>query len=365
MKKNFWLLSAVASLAAISLWAQDTTPAAPTQTPAPSAAATQPAPEPPVKAPRKRATGIKSRVPMNPPATGLVKAGTLNVRGRPSFVGEVLGHVQKDETVTVLEEITLNHPPAHEPPLWYKIVMPTNIPVWLDADYIDASTKSVKARRVNLRGGPGENFSVVGRLEKGAPIEEIRREKGWVSIPAPTNAYGYVAAELVEIQATPAPAPVVEAPAPVAATPTETVPVTTPAAPVAATTEPTPATPVAPVPTDQSQTAQELAALRQATPTEPVAAAAAAPPAATEESAAPRIVTREGFVHRSYNIQAPADYELHDIKTGDLIEYLQPQLPQNFKIYVGTRVTVTGPEVIDHRWPRTPVLQVQSVDLVP
>jgi uncharacterized protein YgiM (DUF1202 family) len=371
MKKNFWLLSVLASLTAVSVLAQDTAPAAGTPAPSASAAKADSAPEHAAKPSRKRATGIKSRVVMNPPSTAVIKGGTVNVRGRPSFIGEVVGHVQKDETVTVLEEITLNHPPTGEPPMWYKIVMPTNIPVWVDADYIDAATKAVKARRVNLRGGPGENYSVVGRLEKGAPSEELRHEKGWVSISAPTNAYGFVAAELVELQA--AAAPIAEAPAP---TPTpETVAVSTPAAPVAATNEPTavpatnepapaPATPVAPAPTAQTETAQELAALHQATSAEPVPTATA-PAQAPEETAGPRIVTREGFVHKSYNIQSPADYELHDIKTGALIEYLQPQVPKNFKIYVGTRVNVTGSEIIDSRWPRTPVLQVQSVDLVP
>jgi hypothetical protein len=77
------------------------------------------------------------------------------------------------------------------------------------------------------------------------------------------------------------------------------------------------------------------------------------------------VVTREGFVHKAYNIQSPADYELHDIQSGGLIEYLEPQSSQNFKIYVGTRVTVTGTEAVDPRWPRTPVMQVQSVDLMP
>jgi hypothetical protein len=191
-----------------------------------------------------------------------------------------------------------------------------------------------------------------------------------LAITPPTNAFGYIAAELVEIQAAAA-APVAEAPAPTSATnPPETVAVTTPTTPVAAdTNQPTsatPATPIAPAPTAQSEQAQELAALHQATPTEPIA-----PPPATnatpvnEESSTPRIITREGFVRKSYNIQSPTDYELHDIKTDALIEYLQPALPQNFKIYIGTRVTVTGPEVIDQRWPRTPVLQVQSVDLAP
>jgi uncharacterized protein YraI len=324
MKKNVWLFSVLAALTAAAALAQDAGPAGTAATPQ-----------------KKKSTTIKKRVEMDPPATALVKAASVNVRGQPLFAGEVLGHLQNGATITVLEEITLNHPPADEPPKWYKIVMPTNIPAWLKSDYIDDATKLVKARRVNLRGGPGENYSVVGRLEKGAAVNELRDEKGWVAIEAPTNAYAFVAAELVEIQA---------AAAPVAQAAPEVAPVAVaPVAPPPATNEPPPAAPVAPPPTAQPETVQELTALRQAV---------AEPPG-------PRIVTREGYVHKAYNIQSPTDYELHDIKSGTLIEFLQPQAQQNFKIYVGTRVTVTGPEVIDQRWPRIPVLQVQSVDLMP
>ena len=60
-----------------------------------------------------------------------------------------------------------------------------------------------------------------------------------------------------------------------------------------------------------------------------------------------------------------ADYELHDIQSGKIIDYLQSKPGQNFKMYVGTRVTVTGPEGITSRWSRVPVLEVQSVDLMP
>jgi hypothetical protein len=289
-------------------------------------------------------------------------------------MGEVLGHLQKGDTVTVLEQISLRHTQAGEPAEWAKIAMPAGIPVWIDGDYVAADTKTVKARRVNLRGGPGENFSVVGRLEKGEEVKEVRSEKGWVAVEAPTNAYAYVAAELLDIQ--PAPPPVAAAPvatlppAPVPEAP-QVVTVATPAAPVAATTEPAVAAPTAPAPTQQSEVDQELAALRRAT----AAAAAPAPapsrpapavaPVASGEPGTPRIVTREGFVHRAYNIQAPADYELHDIQSGKIIDYLQVKPGQNFKMYVGTRVTVTGPEGINSRWSRVPVLEVQSVDLMP
>jgi uncharacterized protein YgiM (DUF1202 family) len=351
MKKNFWIITALTALTATAAFAQDAAPTAP----APSATA----PQPEAKPKRQRATGIKSRVEINPPGNAVVKGNSVNVRGQPSFVGEVLGHLHKGDTVTLLEEITLSHPPADEPPKWYKIVMPTNIPAWIKVDYIDPATKAVKVHRVNLRGGPGENFSVVGRLERGAMLTELRDEKGWVAIEPPTNAYAFVAAELMEIQTAPAP---VAAVAPTPAPAPEPVAVPPPAAaPVAATPPPAeqPApTPVAPPPTAQAESAVEAAALQQAT-----AVTTNSPLGA--EALEPRIVTREGFVHKTHNIQSPTYFELHDIKSGELIEYLQPQGQQNFKIYVGTRVSVTGPEVMDSRWPRTPVLQVQSVELMP
>jgi len=108
-----------------------------------------------------------------------------------------------------------------------------------------------------------------------------------------------------------------------------------------------------------------LAALHKAE--QPPPPPPAGTPASTElpGEVPPRIITREGFVRRAYNVQAPTDFELGDIKTGEAIDFLQPAANQNFKMYLGTRITVTGAEVMDRRWPRTPILKVQTVDLMP
>jgi SH3-like domain-containing protein len=360
----------MATLTAITVLAQDTTPApsaAPTS-PAPSAVspAAQTQPEAAPEAPRRKHASVRKRVVLDPPGTATVKGEVVNVRGQPDFTGEVLGHLQKGESVTVLAEISLNHPAADEPAHWSEISMPTNIVVWVDGDYVDTATQMVKARRVNMRGGPGENYSVVGRLEKGAPVIATETKNGWIAIAPPTNAYAFVASDLLEAQAA-------GAPAPAAATP-EVVNVAPGATPAAATNEPTAATneaaaaPVAPAPTPQSEVDQELAVLRGSNAPATAAAPApeaATPPAAAPEPITPRVVAREGFVHKAYNIQAPADYELHDVQTGRIIDYLQPPADEKFEIYVGTRVMVNGPEFLDQRWPRTPVLQVQNVQLMP
>jgi uncharacterized protein YgiM (DUF1202 family) len=349
MKLNVWIVAALAPLTAALLLAQDTAPA--------PAAST------------KKAPNVKKSIVLDPPAPATVKNASVNVRGRASFTGETLGQLQKGDTVTVLEQITLSRTAQDEPAEWAQIALPAGIPVWVDAEFVDAAAKTIKARRVNVRGGPGENYSVLGRLEKGAAIKEIKKDKGWVAIEAPTNAYAFVAAEFLEMQ--PAPAVVVtpppSAPAAVVAPAPEppVVNVPAPAPPAAVTNEPVATAPVAPVPGAPPTDAAKTNEVAPASAPELVPTPATVTPPAPSEPPTPRIVTREGFVRRAYNIQAPADYELHDIQSGTLIDYLQPGKGQKFKIFVGTRVTVTGPEGMDPRWPRTPVLQVQTADLMP
>jgi hypothetical protein len=325
-------------------------------------------------------SAVRTKILLDPPATAVARSDAVNVRGQPAFNGEVLGRLKKGEKVTVEAEITLGHPQKGEPAQWSQIAMPAQMAVWVDRRFIDSAGKKVKARKINLRGGPGENFSIVGGLERGAAVEAIRRENGWLAIRPPTNAYAFVAAGLLALQ--PAPAP--EAPPPeLVNVPPAAVPVPDVNAPPAtvsapAGNEPAPAAPAptgneqapaAPAPTAQGQADQELAALRQATVVAPPAAPAPGSPAETSASTTntvtPRIVTREGYVHKAYNVQAPGGYELHDLATDRLIEYLQPPANINFRAFVGTRVTVTGPELVDTRWPRTPILQVQSVGLIP
>jgi hypothetical protein len=234
---------------------------------------------------------------------------------------------------------------------------------------------TVRAKRVNVRGGPGENYSVVARLDKGTAVKEIGKKEAWLEIAAPTNAFAFVASEYLEKSGAAAPAPevaatttpetVAPAPPPAAAP----VVVNVPAEPAPVVANPPAAAPsaglTAPAPTAASQSDQELAAAHRPPPLEPLVTSAATPPDAGKPETA-RIVTREGFVHRALNIQAPSGYELHDIKTGVLTEYLQPGAGQkSFKAYVGTRVRLTGSEFLDPDWPRTPVLHVETVDLMP
>jgi hypothetical protein len=145
------------------------------------------------------------------------------------------------------------------------------------------------------------------------------------------------------------PAPPIIAPEPVATTP--------PAA--AGPAETTPA--AAPVAGSPAATAPVA--------TSPVATAPApAPPAAIEPASVevkPRVVTREGIVGKSLNVKAPTDYELHEVTSKRVIEYLLPDAQdKTFKKYDGKRVFVTGTEWLDPGWPQTPILRIQSVEVL-
>ena len=85
------------------------------------------------------------------------KGDNVNLRGQAGLNGEVVGHVQKGDAVTVISEITLDKPKAGEPAQWAKIALPPVTKVWIDSKYVDTTNHVVAAKKLNLRGGPGEN----------------------------------------------------------------------------------------------------------------------------------------------------------------------------------------------------------------
>jgi uncharacterized protein YgiM (DUF1202 family) len=291
---------------------------------------------------------------VNPPESALVTKDHINVRGQAGLLGETITHLRKGENVTVLEEINLSKPKKDEPAQWLRIAMPTNTPVWVSADFIDTNSMTA-SKRVNVRGGPGENFSVVARLDKGTAVKEIRRVDNWFEIETPASAFAFVAAEFLQRQ------------------------VTTPAAPPPSDLRLAQSTPVAkPITDDPSLKPNPVAAdpvpetkpaLQNTdpvrTPEAPVVQSPA--PAPVQEPAPKRVVTREGRVARSINLQTPSYFELESSDNGRVVDYLHVDREKHpdFDLhrFLGAKIVVTGEEGIDKRWPRTPVLEIDSIEL--
>ena len=280
------------------------------------------------------------------PGPAVVSANNVNVRGQAKLNSEIITRMTNGEPVQVIEEIHLRRSGPDEPSAWAKIALPEKAHAWIHTSYIDPANKTVRPRRLNMRGGPGENYSVLGTLQRGDTVKEIQTKGDWTEIEAPTNAYAFIAAQYLS-QEPPAIAttPVAEAIAPVT-TVTE--------APAIEAATNTPAVTEVPAATNQ-------VALLNANEVPPLSNAAPA----VEEPPPPRIVQREGIVRGTFSVQAPTKFELISPDNGRAINYLYaPSTNVDLSRYKGMHIIVTGEEGLDERWKNTPVITLKSIIVI-
>ena len=338
MKKNCWLI--LSALLTTSVVAQTTT----NHAAAVKHTSKKAAPAVAKATAKKRSPADEVRSTPLVPGPATVIASNVNVRGKSGLIGEIFTRVSKGDTVTVIEEITLKNSKADEPSAWAKIVFPATAHAWVNAPFVDPTSKTVTAKKLNVRGGPGENYSVIGLLEKGATVKEVSVKGNWMEIEAPAGAFAFVAAQYLKQ----------EAPAIVAAQPAEPAP-----APA-----PTP-TPVAEPPVVATTTTETTnpASPPVITPTPPVIAPEPEP--VVPEPLPPRIIQHEGIVKGTWSIQAPTKFALVNPETGKTVNYLYTTSTNlDLSRYKGLHIVVTGEEGLDERWVNTPVITIQRIQVV-
>jgi uncharacterized protein YgiM (DUF1202 family) len=297
--------------------------------------------------------------PLNP-GPAVCEANNVNVRGQAKLKSEVVGKLTKGQQVTVLEEVQLKNSGPEEPSAWAKILLPTNTLVWINTSFIDPANKTVKPKKLNIRSGPGENYSVIGTLKQGDAVKDISTKGDWTQIEPPADAFAFVAAQFLKQGEA---APVVASstlatttPTPEPAPPTTTNTVTEPT--IASTTEPVP------VPTTPHSTTPPPSTNEPPVTTEPSATTTNTPPEETEPPPK-RIVQREGIVRGTFSIQAPTKYELISPDNRRTINYLSSDSPDlDLSRYKGLRIIITGEEGLDERWRNTPVITIQKIQVL-
>jgi uncharacterized protein YgiM (DUF1202 family) len=363
MKKNCLLiLGAMLSTSLLAQQATNPTPAAPIAMPAPAPAATlAPATAktnaPAAKSVKKKAAKKKAEkkavtkkkapapelktVPLVAgPAT--VVANNVNVRGQARLKSEVVTRITKGQSVTVLEEIVRNNSGPEEPSAWAKIVLPPGAHVWINTAFIDAGNQTVKPKKLNLRSGPGENYSVIGLLHSGDAVKTITTKGDWTEIEAPTSAYAFMAAQYLKQGPAEAPAPTLAPPEPA---PAPTIVAAVP--------------PIAPPPTENPVVPPSTETPAMTNPVTPP------PEPVVEEPPPPRIVQREGIVRGMTSIQAPSKFVLVSPENGRDIDYLYTTSKElDLRRYKGLRIIVTGEEGLDERWGNTPVITIQKIQVL-
>ena len=243
---------------------------------------------------------------------GIVKGKNVNVRGQAYINSEVVTQLQEGDRVVIIEKVKASRPSGKHTD-WYKIALPSSTPVWVHGKYVVDG--KVTATRLNVRSGPGENFSVLGRVQKDAAVTEIRRVDPWVEIESPESTHGYVVTSLLTVDRPEPP------PAPVAVTPSEPLPPSTPVS-----SDPVPVAP--------------LTAVSVVTPeTTPVAAAPITPPTAVAPADA--IPTTSATTTTLAEIVPPAGgvqtVQTETVVTGDPVMTEEPVVAPN--------ALLTAPEV--------------------
>jgi uncharacterized protein YgiM (DUF1202 family) len=264
----------------------------------------------------------------------------VNVRGKAGLKGEIITRLTNGEPVTVIEEIRLKNSQTNEPSAWAKVVLPAKAHTWVKSSYIDETGKMVKPKTKNLqmRGGPGENYSVLGTLQGGDPVTEISTKKGWTEIETPAGASAYIAAQYL----TQDPVALAAAAGLSAPTNTETI------------AENDMATEAGTNPPEMSG---NMASAGTNDQTSTTSAVVGPPP--------PRIVEREGYVVGTKSIQAPTEYELVSPDNHKIIDYLYSKSDEvDLSRYKGMHIIVTGIEGMDERWKATPVITIQRIQVI-
>jgi uncharacterized protein YgiM (DUF1202 family) len=359
MSKTYLLI--FTALVSTSLLAQTVTnpPAAPPIESKPSSTTTTNAP---AKKAAKKKTAAKKKapttrivtVPLNP-GPAVCEANNVNVRGQAKLKSEVVGKLTKGQQVTVLEEVQLKNSGPDEPSAWAKIVLPTNTLVWINTSFIDPANKTVKPKKLNVRSGAGENYSVLGTLKQGDIVKEVSTKEEWTQIEPPADAYAFVAAQFLKQG---------EAPV-VAANTTTTTPEATPATTTTVTEPPITTTPTDPTTAATTPTTPPPATEPAPVTTEPSTTTTNTTPVEDNEPPPKRIVQREGIVRGTFSIQAPTRYELISPDNHRTINYLFSDSPDlDLSRYKGLRIIITGEEGLDERWRNTPVITIQKIQVL-
>jgi hypothetical protein len=180
----------------------------------PITAIAPPATQPPV-APKP----VPLTLPTPPASIGLgVITGTrVSARGKATVHSQLVFRLRQHEPVNLLEEITLAAPKAGEPRKWYRVQVPPDAGLWVHPQFLHNQRivnivgndgkpsphtyASVKPNRLNVHGGAGDAFPVLGQLPQGTDVALTGAQKGkWLEIFAPANCSVYVRSEFVKIK---------------------------------------------------------------------------------------------------------------------------------------------------------------------
>ena len=129
-----------------------------------------------------------SQAKNSPPVKVMVLKNNTNLRAKAGLNFEVAGQAAVDQELTVKSMDSK----------WVEVVAPTNIDFWVMGDYLKDGLVICR-RKVNVRAGPGLNFSIVGQVRNGDKVEVRGSHMEWIKIAPSEGCSLWVSRPLVEI----------------------------------------------------------------------------------------------------------------------------------------------------------------------
>ena len=127
--------------------------------------------------------------------TGTVNTDALRLREEANSSSTILATASKGDVVVILEE---------ESNGWYKVDY-KSVEGYMSADYLDVSTKAdvtigyglveTDGSPLNVRSGPGTDYSKVTSLNDGAVVTIVGIDNGWYKVKTSGGSVGYVSSD--------------------------------------------------------------------------------------------------------------------------------------------------------------------------
>lgn len=115
-----------------------------------------------------------------------IRTDRVNLRARPDTSAEVVVQANAGDRFIVVSTQAD----------WVAITPPDSVDFWAHRDFVKDGVSTVN--KLNLRAGPGINYSIVGSVDSGARLD-VRGQFGeWVKV-APSNGALWVSRELVDV----------------------------------------------------------------------------------------------------------------------------------------------------------------------
>jgi uncharacterized protein YraI len=128
----------------------------------------------------------------------VVKGSRVNLRAGAALTFEVVHQVQQGQPLIAR---------SFEGE-WVEVVPPEGCSVWVHRDFIEDGR--VSAADLNVRAGPGSNYSVVGSIPRGTTVESISEHGEWLQTKPFPGCTFWISKEFVELIMIPRRAPPAE-----------------------------------------------------------------------------------------------------------------------------------------------------------